>query len=64
MGDQTSVPRFQQDRFAIGFWVDPPVDERAEARYAEIAQAHFNLVLALFHAPTPVEQRRVPGGQP
>jgi hypothetical protein len=59
MGDQAQVPRFHQDRFAIGFWVDPPVDDLAERRYAEIAQAHFTLVLALFQAPTPLEQRRV-----
>jgi len=53
------TPRFQQDRFAIGFWVDPPVDESADARYAEIAGAHFNLVLALFGAATPQKQERV-----
>lgn len=51
--------RFQQDRFAIGFWVDPPVDDRADARYAEIAEARFNLVLALFGAPAPEQQERV-----
>ena len=41
-------PRFRQDRFAIGFWVDPPFDAKAEARYRELASAGFNLVLAGF----------------
>ena len=35
--------RFVQDRFAIGFWVDPPIDERADQRYAEIAAANFTV---------------------
>ncbi len=45
--------RFVQDRFAIGFWVDPPLDERAEERYREIADAHFTLVLGGYGANTP-----------
>lgn len=39
---------FVQDRFVIGFWVDPPRDARVDARYKEIADAGFNLVLAGF----------------
>lgn len=39
---------FIQDRFAIGFWVDPPRDQRAEQRYREIADAGFTVVLAGF----------------
>jgi catechol 2,3-dioxygenase-like lactoylglutathione lyase family enzyme len=46
--EATSVERFEQDRFAIGFWVDPPLDEKADARYEEIAGAHFNLVIGGF----------------
>ncbi len=46
-------PRFVQDRFAIGFWVDPPIDDRADARYAEIAEANFTLVIGGFGARTP-----------
>ncbi|MBN1437055.1 MAG: hypothetical protein JW936_08260, partial [Sedimentisphaerales bacterium] len=42
------VQRFQQDRFAIGFWVDPPYDQRFEQRYAEIAEANFTLVVGGF----------------
>jgi glycosyl hydrolase family 42 (putative beta-galactosidase) len=53
------VPRFQQDRFAIGFWVDPPVDGSVDARYAEIAGAHFNLAIAIFGATTAKEQERI-----
>ncbi len=49
------VPRFRQDRFAIGFWVDPPFDGRAEARYRQIADAGFNLVLAGFQK---IDERR------
>jgi hypothetical protein len=45
--------RFIQDRFAIGFWVDPPLDDRAEARYAELATANFTLVIGGFGASTP-----------
>jgi hypothetical protein len=36
---------FRQDRFAIGFWVDPPVDAKMEQHYQEIADANFSLVL-------------------
>jgi hypothetical protein len=49
----TSAQSFTQDRFAIGFWVDPPMDERADERYAEIAAAHFTVVIGGFGAATP-----------
>lgn len=39
---------FVQDRFAIGFWVDPPLDDKADARYQEIADANFTLVIGGF----------------
>ncbi len=42
--------RFEQDRFAIGFWVDPPADETMDLRYREIAQANFTLVIGGFGA--------------
>jgi hypothetical protein len=45
--------RFVQDRFAIGFWVDPPADEKMDARYAEIAEANFTMVIGGFGAATP-----------
>ncbi len=38
-------PHFVQDRFVIGFWVDPPLDDRADARYAEIAEANFTMII-------------------
>jgi len=41
---------FVQDRFAIGFWVDPPADGKMEQRYQEIAEANFTLVLGAFGA--------------
>jgi hypothetical protein len=44
------VVRFEQDRFAIGFWVDPPADEKMDQRYAEIAEANFTLVIGGFGA--------------
>ncbi len=50
--------RFVQDRFAIGFWVDPPMDARADFRYRRIAEANFTLVLGGFGARTPVQVRR------
>ncbi len=45
-------PRFTQTEFAIGFWVDPPLDERADERYQEIAEANFTLVIGGFGANT------------
>lgn len=48
-GMATGEPgRFVQDRFAIGFWVDPPVDERVAERYKEIAEANFTLIIGGF----------------
>ena len=37
--------RFVQDRFAIGFWVDPPLDDQADAHYRELADANFTLLI-------------------
>lgn len=45
--------RFVQDQFAVGFWVDPPMDGQAEARYAQIADANFTLVIGGFGASDP-----------
>jgi len=45
--------RFQQDRFVISFFVDPPLDERAEEHYRDIAAANFNVVLGGFSARSP-----------
>ena len=52
------IVRFRQDRFAIGFWVDPPADDEMEDRYREIAEAHFTLVLGGFGARTPETVRK------
>lgn len=49
--------RFIQDRFAIGLWVDPPVDDRADERYKEVAAANFTMVIGGFGAPTPEKLR-------
>jgi hypothetical protein len=38
-------PHFVQDRFAIGFWVDPPLDDQADAHYRELADANFTMIL-------------------
>ena len=35
---------FEQERFVISFWFDPPADEKMDIRYKEISEAHFNLV--------------------
>lgn len=50
MGSTVSMAaeRFVQDRFAIGFWVPPPTDERAEEYYRDIARANFTLVIGGF----------------
>lgn len=47
--------RFVQRDFVISMWVDPPVDERADERYKEMADAYFNLVIGGFGAHTPEE---------
>jgi len=51
--DAPAKPRFVQDRFAIGFWVEPPFDAKADARYQQIAEAGFNTVLAGFSGAEP-----------
>jgi hypothetical protein len=48
----TAQDRFVQDRFAIGFWVDPPDRGDWDVRYREIADANFTLVLGGFGATT------------
>jgi len=40
-----NASRFTQDRFAIGFWVDPPLDEQADVSYREIADAYFTMII-------------------
>ncbi len=50
--------RFVQDRLAIGFWVDPPLDKEADAHYAEIAQANFTFLIGNFGASTPKDVSR------
>jgi hypothetical protein len=52
--DGSEIPgRFQQDRFAIGFWVAPQTSERLDERYAEIANAGFTFVIGLCGGPNP-----------
>lgn len=51
--------RFLQDRFAIGFWVEPPFDKRAEERYKELSEAGFNTVIANFSGAEPTALIRV-----
>lgn len=50
---ETRKMRFTQSEFAIGMWVEPPLDERADARYQELADANFTLVIGGFYANTP-----------
>ncbi len=50
--NDAEIPRFEQDRFVISFWVDPPLDDKADERYKEIADAGFNLVMGGFGATT------------
>jgi hypothetical protein len=40
-----SPNRFIQDRFVIGMWVPPAAAEELDARYKEIAEANFTLVV-------------------
>ena len=50
--------RFVQDRFAIGFWVDPPANENMDPSYADIAAANFTMVIGGFGANTPETVRK------
>lgn len=52
-------PKFVQDRFAIGFWVDPELGADPDARYREIAEANFTLVLSFFNADTPEKTQTI-----
>lgn len=53
-GQEKGTPkRFTQDRFAIGFWVDPPARPDLDERYAEIAEANFTFIIGNFGASTP-----------
>ena len=49
---------FHQTEFVISFWVDPKMDEQADLRYKEIADANFSLVMGGFGASTPEQIRR------
>lgn len=53
MNASTESETFVQDRFAIGFWVDPPADENIDRHYADIAAADFTMVIGGFGAKTP-----------
>lgn len=57
-GAPADEPRFQQDRFVIGSFVDPPIDERADEYYRDMADAGFNLVIGGFGASTPEQETR------
>ncbi|MBM3476295.1 MAG: hypothetical protein FJX75_23735 [Armatimonadetes bacterium] len=58
MGLTASAQRFVQDRFVIGFWVDPPADERMDERYREVAEANFTLFLGANASRTPETMRQ------
>jgi hypothetical protein len=48
---------WQQDRFAISFWVDPIVaPAEFDARYAEVAGANFTVVLGNFFERAPLDE--------
>jgi hypothetical protein len=47
--------RFVQDRFAIGMWVAPLIQTNLEARYREITNANFNLVIGSWNT-SPTQQ--------
>lgn len=49
---------FIQDRFAIGFWVDPPIGSDADLRYQEIADANFTLVIGGYGTRTPEDVKK------
>jgi len=54
----TATAEFRQDQFVIGFWGDPPVDGQVNARYAEVADAGFNIVMGGLGATSPALAQR------
>ena len=54
----TAAAEFRQDQFVIGFWGDPPVDGQVNARYAEVADAGFNIVMGGLGASSPALAQR------
>ena len=58
MSQDAGRERFVQDRFAIGFWVDPPADETMPETYADIAAANFTLVLGAYASGAPETRQR------
>jgi Beta-galactosidase len=58
MASSAEPERFVQDRFAIGLWVPPQGRTNLTARYREIRDANFNLVIGSGGAPVR-EQLRV-----
>lgn len=52
LGAADDPVRFTQDRFAVGFWVEPPADQQTDARYKEISDAGFTVVIGGFGANT------------
>lgn len=55
---ESSAPRFQQDRFGIGLWCGPPLQEQNTARYREIAEAGFTFVIGGAAGNSPEAVRR------
>ncbi|MFA5865713.1 MAG: beta-galactosidase [Phycisphaerae bacterium] len=52
-----SLPgQFVQKDFEIGLWVDPPIDDKADSRYKDLADANFTVVIGQ-HAAATVEKR-------
>ena len=49
--------RFVQPEFVISMWVDPPLDGKADERYKEMADAHFNMVIGGFGDSDKVEKQ-------
>ncbi len=45
--------RWQQDRFCISYWVDPPIDGKEDQYYKDIKDAGFTVALGAFGARTP-----------
>lgn len=55
LSDRAAAQTFEQNRFVIGLWGDPPIDNLAKARYQDIADANFNIVMSGMGADTPLK---------
>ncbi len=56
--DAAELSCWQQDRFCISYWVDPPIDGKEDQYYKDLKDAGFTVALGAFGARTPETVKR------